>query len=364
VSLQTTMQSAPARANELFARLGETSDGAVKTREKLFSELKAELELYTGLEDRHLLPILRKSPETKQLAVEVANDNRDLRAKLAELEALPKSDAAFPEKLSELRKAFRQRARDEKRELLPAVQRALSEEQVQGVAERIEAGLAEAEQAKRDETEERRAKARQEREVAERQAEQEEAAEQARRAEAAQARRDEAKQRQAEAEREHERTERQAAAERHAGEAARAAAEMSKRTASAASEGIRLATQTAADGALRAGTVAIDAYAGVAQAAAWNLQAIATLPRTVLGGAVEIRSAWLDWLNRTTRAGAQTSHELLQEVTERQGKFAAEAVLSWMEHNGHVLEIALRVAQENLGPFESNREAHGRGLGR
>lgn len=54
-------------------------------------------------------------------------------------------------------------ARDEKRELLPAVQRALSEEQIQVVAEKIEAGVAEAEQGRDDESEARRLKARQER---------------------------------------------------------------------------------------------------------------------------------------------------------------------------------------------------------
>ena len=43
------MQAGPAKANELFARLAETSDGAVKTREKLFTELKSELELHTIL---------------------------------------------------------------------------------------------------------------------------------------------------------------------------------------------------------------------------------------------------------------------------------------------------------------------------
>ena len=43
------MQAGPMKANELFARLSETSDGAVKTREKLFGELKAELELHTHL---------------------------------------------------------------------------------------------------------------------------------------------------------------------------------------------------------------------------------------------------------------------------------------------------------------------------
>ena len=168
MSLRTVMQAGPAKANELFAKLSETSDGAVKTREKLFTELKAELELHTNLEEQHLFPILRRNAETKELVAEAIKDNKELRAKLAELEALPKNDEAFPERLKELQKTFRQHARDEKRELLPAVQRALSEEQVQGVAEKIEAGVAEAEQARQEEVEERRLKARQEREKAER----------------------------------------------------------------------------------------------------------------------------------------------------------------------------------------------------
>ena len=167
MTFRTLMQAGPARANELFGKLSETSDGAVKTREKLFSELKAELELHTSLEEQHLFPILRRNPETKGLVAGAIKDNKELRAKLAELDALPKNDEAFPERLKELQKAFRQHARDEKTELLPAVQRALSEEQVQGVAEKMEAGLAEAEQAKQAEAEERRAKARQEREEAE-----------------------------------------------------------------------------------------------------------------------------------------------------------------------------------------------------
>jgi stress response protein YsnF/hemerythrin-like domain-containing protein len=167
MTLRTLMLAGPARANELFARLAETSDGAVKTRERLFAELKAELEQHTSLEEQHLFPVLRRNPETKGLVADAVRDNRELCAKLAELEALPKGDEAFPERLRELQKAFRQHARDEKTELLPAVQRALSEEQVQGVAEKMEAGLAEAEQARQDGAEERRAKARQEREEAE-----------------------------------------------------------------------------------------------------------------------------------------------------------------------------------------------------
>src|SRR5689334_9505160 len=167
MTLRTLMLAGPAKANELFAKLSETSDGAVKTRERLFAELKAELEQHTSLEEQHLFPILRRNPETKGLVADAVRDNRELRAKLTELDALPKNDEAFPERLKELQKAFRQHARDEKTELLPAVQRALSEEQVQGVTEKMEAGLAEAEQARQAEAEERRAKARQEREEAE-----------------------------------------------------------------------------------------------------------------------------------------------------------------------------------------------------
>ena len=166
MTLRSLMQAGPAKANELFAKLSETSDGAVKTRERLFAELKAELEFHTSLEEQHLFPVLRRTPETKDLVADAIRDNKELRAKVAELDGMAKNDAIFSERLSELQKVFRQHARDRK-ELLPAVQLALSEEQVQGVTDKMEAGIAGAEQAKQDEAEERRAKARQEREEAE-----------------------------------------------------------------------------------------------------------------------------------------------------------------------------------------------------
>ena len=64
MTLRTLMQAGPAKANELFARLAETSDGAVKTRERLFAELKAELEAHTDLEEQHLFPVLSVRPRT------------------------------------------------------------------------------------------------------------------------------------------------------------------------------------------------------------------------------------------------------------------------------------------------------------
>jgi hypothetical protein len=346
MSLRTVMQAGPVKANELFARLLDTSDGAVKTREKLFTELKTELELHTNLEEQHLFPVLRRNAETKGLVPDAIKDNRELRAKLAELEALPKNDEAFPERLKELQKTFRQHARDEKRELLPAVQRALSEEQVEGVAEKIEAGVAEAEQARQDELDERRLKARQEREEAERQAE----AERARNIAAEQARQEEAEQKRAKLRQEREEAERQAEQEAAAKRAQRETAETAARTAAAAQTSALRVAQAGINNMQRAGAEiqgVTNSYIDAIKTLVPDLQTVAALPKAAVSAMTDIRSAWIDLMGQTT----QMSQDLLQQGAEQQQRFAANAMRSWVEHNARVMQITMRVAQEGFQPF-------------
>jgi len=172
MTLRTLMLAGPAKADELFTRLAATSGNALKTRERLFTELKATLEQHVDLEERHLFPILRKQAETKELVTTAIRDNKDLRAQLGELDALPKNDETFLAKLTELQKGFRQHARDEKRE-----------EQVQDVVVKMETTLAEADQARLGQAEEKRVAARREREAQEQvelQVQQEQKAEQER----------------------------------------------------------------------------------------------------------------------------------------------------------------------------------------
>ena len=346
MSLRTVMQAGPVKANELFARLLDTSDGAVKTREKLFTELKTELELHTNLEEQHLFPVLRRNAETKGLVPDAIKDNRELRAKLAELEALPKNDEAFPERLKELQKTFRQHARDEKRELLPAVQRALSEEQVEGVAEKIEAGVAEAEQARQDELDARRLKARQEREEAERQAE----AERARNIAAEQARQEEAEQKRAKLRQEREEAERQAEQEAAAKRAQRETAETAARTAAAAQTSALRVAQAGINNMQRAGAEiqgVTNSYIDAIKTLVPDLQTVAALPKAAVSAMTDIRSAWIDLMGQTT----QMSQDLLQQGAEQQQRFAANAMRSWVEHNARVMQITMRVAQEGFQPF-------------
>jgi hypothetical protein len=376
MSFRILMQAGPAKANELFARLSETSDGAVKTRVKLFAELKAELELHISLEEQHLFPILRRNADTKALVTDAIKDNKELRAKLADLEVLPKNDEAFPERLKELQKAFRQHARDEKRELLPAVQRALSEEQVQSVAEKIEAGVAEAERAKHDEVEQRRLKARQEREEAERQVERQAEAERARKeaervqkekAAVERAQQEEAEQRRARARQERELAQRQAeqeAAAKRAQEKAeqriREAAETAARTATAAQAGALRIAEKAATRVQRLGAEvqsAADAYIDTMRTSTPDLRAVASLPSVAIGAMTQFRSAWVEWVGQTALTRTRMSQELLQQATEQQRRLAANAVQSWVEQNARVMEITMDVARESLSRFTTRSGA-------
>src|SRR5215217_1386908 len=116
-TLRQLIQTSPARVNELV----DTSEAAVKTREKIFTELKGELELLADLEEQHLFPVLRKHKELKDLVREALNDNKAIRKLLTELDHTPKDNEEFATRVAELRRVFQQHVRDEKKELLPAV---------------------------------------------------------------------------------------------------------------------------------------------------------------------------------------------------------------------------------------------------
>lgn len=223
-TIRQLIQTSPVRANELLARLAETSDNAVKTRERLLVGLKSELELSAQLEEEHLFPILRKHKETRDLVDQALNDNRQVRKLLAELEQTPKGSEEFAPKVAELRKVFQQSVRDERKDLLPAVMKALSDEEAQAVVEKIEDGKAEIEEARRVEAEQRRTEQRRERDQADEElAEQKEAADR----------------------------------ERSFREASRQAAEQVMQTAEVVDESSRQLIQTAAEGVQRAAAAPI-----------------------------------------------------------------------------------------------------------
>lgn len=143
-------QAPPDKARDLFEKLLATSDSAVKTRERLFADLQEELKLLASLQEQHLLPVLRRHG-MDDLVRQALDDHEETTALLADLERMPKSNGEFLAKVAELRRVFQQHIRDDRKELLPAVLKVLSDDEAEAVAEKVEDDVAAFDETKRSE---------------------------------------------------------------------------------------------------------------------------------------------------------------------------------------------------------------------
>jgi hypothetical protein len=344
-TIRQLIQSSPARANELFAKLVDTSENAVKTREKLFAELKDELERLASLEEQHLFPVLRKHKDLKDLVREALNDNKITRKLLTELDHTPKDSEEFAARVAELRRVFQQHVRDEKKELLPAILKALSDEEAEAVVERLEAGKAEIEEARRAEAEERRAEARRERERAE--------AEQAR-IEAAQ--RAEAEECRAAARREREEAERLQQAAEVVVDTAWAAPRTAEQAARATQEVVQTSVSTAAEVAQRTTDQATEVLGEARQRAqdlaertSQNLQTVTRSSTLLARNVQEVSSECLDMVQERMRKNLDGVNALvrcrtLPELLRAQGTLFRDNMELTLTNSRRLAEISARFA--------------------
>lgn len=338
MTLHQTLRAAPAKTNDLLAQLADTSNAAVKTREKLLAELRVELQSYTDLESEHLIPVLRKHEETKGLVAEAIKGTKALRSKLAELEAAPKDGDGFLEKLGELRAGFQQHLRDERKELLPVIAKVLEAEEASTVAANIEAGIAEAEAAKRAEGKASRDAARQARDAAEAEAEAERAAVRV-----------------------------QKAAERSARAAVDRAAKIVEVEAASSEETVRQIAGTLTAGVAQAATStkeALGTYRESAQAVTEDLRAVTASSSVSARGLAEAGSAWSEWLSEAARINAEATRRLLgcrtlQQLAEAQRDYGSSVMRNWMATSARVLNVSQQAARQAAKPLDGRLNPNG-----
>jgi phasin family protein len=330
-TIRQLIQNGPAKANELFAKLGDTSDTAVKTRERLFAELKEELELLARLEEEHIFPVLRKNKKTKGLVPDALNDNKLTRKLLAQLEEMPKDSEEFTDGLAELRRTFQQHVRDEKKELLPAVLKALSDEEAQAIVEGIEDTKAEVEEARRAEAEQRRAAAREEREQAE-----------------------------------NVRQTAESVAETMATTVA-FPVHLARRTAETARENVRSSLDTAAQG-FQSLTEQFTNLTGLAEAeeltrrSLENFQAVSNSSTVLARGIQEASQVWFALVQERLTKNAEGLSRLArcrspQDFIATQSELARDAMQQAVETSRRIGQVSMRVADEAAGIIQTTANA-------
>lgn len=330
MTLRQTIQAAPGKTAELITKLSAKSNQAIKTREGLFEQLVDELTRYVEIEEQHFLPLLRKHSDTKELATDALKGNKELRASLDNLSGMSKDTDEFLAELDVLNKSFQQHVRNERKELLPAVLKAFSDEEAGALATSIDDAVADADKAKRDEKREEAAKVKREAEEAEQAAADERAAARA-----------------------------QKAAERTAREATVKAVDTMASSAAAVQKGARQVTEDITEETRKVAfdaREAMTAYGEASQEIRQDMQAIRTSSITSAGAVTEVFSAWREWLGTAAHTNADAAQNLLhcrtlQQVAEQQTAYTTTILRNWMEGNAKVLEIAQRTSKNAMGPL-------------
>jgi hypothetical protein len=378
MTLRQTIQAAPAKTTELITKLSATSNQALKTREGLFAQLGDELTRYVEIEERHFLPLLRKHPETKGLAADALKGNKELRASLEKLSAMPKDDDGFLAELDVLNKSFQQHVRNERKELLPAVLKALSDEEAgawrptsktpshrlkkRSVTRSGKRPLRPSVRRKKPSRPSarlkrpRRPSARPSGPSARSKKPSRPSARLKRR------RRLSARPRKPEqaaaAERAADRARK--AAERTAREATEQAVDTMARGAASVQDGAAQVTARIQERTRQVASdtqEAMNVYGHSSRKILDDLKAVKASSSVSAGAASEIYSAWFEWFGDAARANAEASQQLMQcrtvqQVAELQREFVTGSLRSWMERNAKVLEIAQRTSKQALGPLD------------
>jgi hemerythrin-like domain-containing protein len=122
---------------ELLKKLDETTEQAAKTREKLFLELKTELNLHSYMEELHFYPLLKDRKDSKEVTLEAYEEHRLIKSLLEELDNKAKDSEEWTAKFKVLKENIEHHIKEEEGELFAAARKILSSEKAIALGARI-----------------------------------------------------------------------------------------------------------------------------------------------------------------------------------------------------------------------------------
>jgi hemerythrin-like domain-containing protein len=113
----------------LLEKIADTSEGAVKTRERLFDEINTELTIHAQIEEKHLYPRLKKEQGLRDLEKHAEQEHGEVKKMLAEISKLPVDGDEFIPKIEALTSSVQHHVEEEEQEMLPKAEKLLGKEE-------------------------------------------------------------------------------------------------------------------------------------------------------------------------------------------------------------------------------------------
>ena len=122
----------------LLEKMEDTSDGAVKTREKLLVQLKEALVPHMKAEEKAFYPALMKKKEVKKETLEALEEHHLAETVLRQLEDVSAGDDVWGAKLAVLKELVEHHIEEEEDELFEMAEEALGEDQLESIMQEFQ----------------------------------------------------------------------------------------------------------------------------------------------------------------------------------------------------------------------------------
>ncbi len=119
----------------LLAQLQETGDGAGTTRDKLFAEIKKDLEIHAEFEEQVFYPKARATTGMDDVIEDGLEEHSEAKELLSKLEAMNSTSKEWLNTIEELTEAVEHHAMDEEKKLFPKARKNMADADAQAMAE-------------------------------------------------------------------------------------------------------------------------------------------------------------------------------------------------------------------------------------
>ena len=123
---------------KLLKELEDTTERAVKTREKLFAQLKSELFPHEAMEEEVFYPVLRKKLEDDDIVLEGYEEHHAVDVLVEELEGVSYEDETWGPKMKVIQENIEHHMEEEEGEMFSKARKVLSKDELEDLGARME----------------------------------------------------------------------------------------------------------------------------------------------------------------------------------------------------------------------------------
>ena len=129
---------------KLLSELESTTDRGVKTREELFSRIKAELTVHEIIEEEIFYPELKKHPKAKDIVLEGYEEHSVVDTLMGELSSLPFDDERWGAKAKVMQENIEHHIEEEEGEMFKNARQIFDQSELEELGNRMAARRASA----------------------------------------------------------------------------------------------------------------------------------------------------------------------------------------------------------------------------